>query len=96
MTGPNGKMPKRNVFGPIVLTPKAVKPVGFKWVFVRKRNEKNEIVRYKARLVAQGFSQRLGIDYEETYYSMMDASTFRFLIRLTISENLEMHLMDVV
>ena len=35
---------KRNVFGPIVLTPEAVKPVGYKWVFIRKRNEKNEIV----------------------------------------------------
>ena len=41
--------------------------VGYKWVFVRKCNEKNEIMRYKARLVAQGFSQRLGIDYKETY-----------------------------
>ena len=30
---------KRNVFGPIVTTPKGVKPVGYKWVFVRKRNE---------------------------------------------------------
>jgi hypothetical protein len=49
---------KRKVFGPIVLTPEAVKPVGNRWVFVRKRNEKNEIMRYKARLVAQGFSQR--------------------------------------
>ena len=39
---------KRKVFGPVVLTPKAVKPVGYKWVFVRKRNEKNKITRYKA------------------------------------------------
>ncbi|CAM8980113.1 unnamed protein product [Rhodiola kirilowii] len=50
---------KRKVFGPIVLTPKGVKPVGYKWVFVRKRNEKNEIARYKARLVAQGFLKGL-------------------------------------
>ena len=35
---------KRKVFGPIVPTPPRVKPVGYKWVFVRKRNEKNEIV----------------------------------------------------
>ena len=87
---------KRNVFGPIVITPEAVKPVGYKWVFIRKRNEKNEIVRYKARLVAQGFSQRPGIDYEETYSPVMDASTFRYLISLAVSENLEMRLMDVV
>ena len=42
---------KRKVFGPIVHTPDGIKPVGYKWVFVRKRNENNEIVRYKARLV---------------------------------------------
>ena len=48
---------KRNVFGPIVLTPGVVKPLGYRWIFVRKRNENDEIVRYKARLVAQGFSK---------------------------------------
>ena len=53
-------------------------------------------MRYKARLVAQGFSQRPGIDYEETYSPVMDAITFRYLIHLTVSEGLEMHLMDVV
>ena len=46
---------KRKVFGLIVQTPKGVKSVGYKWVFVRKRNENNETIRYKARLVAQGF-----------------------------------------
>ena len=56
---------KREVFGPIIQTPEGIKPVGYKWVFVRKRNEK--VMRYKARLVAQGFSQRPGIDYMETY-----------------------------
>ena len=47
---------KREVFGPIVQTPEDVKPVGYKWVFVRTHNENNEIIKYKARLVAQGFS----------------------------------------
>ena len=70
--------------------------VGYKWVFVQKRNEENEIMRYKARLVAQVFSQRLGIDYKETYAPVMDAITFRFLISLVAKENLDMRLMDVV
>jgi hypothetical protein len=87
---------KREVFGPIVQTPKGVMPVGYKWVFVRKRNEKNKIIRYKARLVAQGFSQKPGIDYEETYSPVMDAITFRFLISLVVTENLDMRLIDVV
>ena len=47
---------KREVFRPVVQTLEDVKPVGYKWVFVRKHNENNEIIRYKARLVAQGFS----------------------------------------
>ena len=61
-----------------------------------KINERNKIVRYKARLVAQGFSQRPGVDYEETYPPVMGAITFRYLIGLAVHENLEIHLMDVV
>ena len=87
---------KHEVFGPIVLTPDGVKPVGYKWVFVRKRDATNKVVRYKARFVAQGFSQRPGIDYEETYFPVVDATTFRYLISLTIHEKLGMCLMDVV
>ena len=47
-------------------------------------------------MVAQGFSQRLEIDYEETYSPVMDATTFRYLISLAMKENLDLRLMDVV
>jgi hypothetical protein len=63
---------------------------------VRKQNEKNEIIRYKAQLVAQGFSQRPDIDYYETYAPVIDAITFRYLISLATHEKLDMCLMDVV
>ena len=39
---------KREVFEPVVQIPEGVMPVGYKWVFIGKRNEKNEIIRYKA------------------------------------------------
>ncbi|KAL0284311.1 UNVERIFIED_CONTAM: Retrovirus-related Pol polyprotein from transposon RE1 [Sesamum angustifolium] len=87
---------KREVFGPIIATPKGVKPVGYKWVFVRKRNEQNEVVRYKVRLVAQGFTQKPGIDYTETYSPVVDATTLSFLINLSVIEQLKMQFMDVV
>ena len=90
---------KREVFGLVVQTPKSVMPVGYKWVFVQKRNEKNEITRftrYKAQFVAQGFLQRPDIDYDETYAPVMDVITFGFLISLVVRENLDMRLMDVV
>ena len=61
-----------------------------------KRNENNEIIRYKVQLVAQGFSQRLDIDYKETYSPVIDAITFRFLISLAVSKGLDMRLMDVI
>ena len=89
-------MIKRDVFGPVVQTPESIKPVGNKWVFVRKRNENNDIIRYKEQLVAQGFSERPNIDYEETYSPVMDAITFHFLISLAVSEELDMRLMDVI
>ena len=87
---------KREVFGPVCRTPPHIKPVGYKWVFVRKRNERNEIVRYKARLVAQGFTQRPGVDYEETYSPVMGDITFRYLISMAVNLELRMKLMDVV
>ena len=65
-------------------------------MFVRKRNDKNEIARYKALPVAQSFSQRPGIDYDETYSLVMDIIKFRYLISLSVSEGLDMHLMDVI
>ena len=65
-------------------------------MFVRKSNDKNEIARYKTRLMAQGFSQIPGIDYDETYLPVMNIITFRCLISLSISEGLDMRLMEVI
>ena len=56
----------------------------------------NKIIRYKTRLVAQGFSQMLGIDYEETYSPIMGRITFWFLIAMAASNKLGMQLMEVV
>jgi hypothetical protein len=86
---------KRHVFGPVDRTPEGIFPVGQKWVLV-KRNENNQVVRFKARLVAQGFTRRPGIDFDETYSPVMDGITFRYLISMAASMNLQMKLMDVV
>jgi hypothetical protein len=70
--------------------------MGSKWIFVRKRNENNKVVRYKARLVAQGFMQRPNINFDETYSLVMGGITFRYLILLVAQKGLSMYLMDVV
>ena len=87
---------KWEVFGSVVQTPEVVKLVGYKWKFIRKCNEKNEITRYETWLIAQGFSQKPNIDYEETYSPMIDTTILRYLICLTILKWLDLCLMDVV
>ena len=77
--------------------PKFVKIVGYKLVFIRKCNERNEITRYKAYVTHNSrFLIETGIDCKETYSPMMFTTTFRYLICLTTSEGLDMHLMDVL
>jgi hypothetical protein len=53
--------------------PRGIFHVGYKWVFIRKQNENGDIVRYKARLVAQGFTLRPGVDFNETYSPVVDS-----------------------
>lgn len=84
------------MFRPVVPIPLDVKPVGLKWVFVRNHNENNEVVRYKARLMPQGFSQRHRIDYEKTYFTVIDVITCHYLISLVVSKRPSIQLMDVV
>jgi hypothetical protein len=54
------------------------------------------VVRYKARLVAQGFTQKPDTDYNETYSPIMSGITFWFLISLAVQNRLSLQLMDVV
>ena len=59
------------------------KPVGSKWVFKVKYDERGEANRNKARLVAQGFSQTPGVDLNETFAPVARFGTIRML-RFTV------------
>jgi hypothetical protein len=87
---------KREVFSDLLPKPSDVNPIGCKWVFIRKWNENNEVVRYIARLVTQGFTQRPDVDFNGTYSPVMSGKTFRYLISLAAQNRLSMQLMDVV
>ena len=86
----------RDVFGDVVELPMGVHPLGHRWVFALKRNAKGEIVRHKVRLVAKGYAQKIGIDYDETYAPVMDAVAYRFLLAMAAHYSLETETMDVV
>ncbi|GJZ63922.1 ribonuclease H-like domain-containing protein, partial [Tanacetum coccineum] len=54
-----------NKYGFLVDLPQGMKVIGTKWVYRNKRDERGVVVRNKARLVAQGYTQEEGIDYDE-------------------------------
>jgi hypothetical protein len=75
--------------------PKGVKTVGCKWVYKIKCDSKGNIDRFKARLVVKGFTQREGIDYNETFSRVSSKDSFRIIIALVAHYDLELHQMDV-
>jgi transposase InsO family protein len=69
--------------------------VGVKWVFKTKRDQAGEIIQFKARLVAQGFTQVHGLDYSETFAPVAKMTTIRLVLALAAANDWELHNMDV-
>lgn len=66
-----------------------------KWVFTIKNDEFGYPLRYKARLVARGFSQQYLVDYDETFAPVARMASFRFILAFANQFNLLIHHMDV-
>ena len=69
--------------------------IGCRWVFKIKRKSDGSVDRYKARLVAQGFSQVYGIDYDEVFSPVARFTAIRSLFAIANIYDLEIHQMDV-
>ena len=69
--------------------------IGTKWVFRNKLNEDGKVVRNKARLVAQGYNQQEGIDYDETFAPVARLEAIRILLAFAAHKNLKLFQMDV-
>lgn len=78
----------------IVDAKEADRVVQCKWVF-KKKYESDDKVRYRARLVAKGFTQREGVDYKETYSPVLRYSTLRLLFALSVKLNFNITHLDV-
>ena len=79
----------------LVPPPEGKNIVGSRWVLKVKRNEDGSIDRFKARLVAQGYSQVKGVDYEEVFSPVARYTSMRSLLALANTQDLEIHQMDV-
>lgn len=85
---------KNNTWTECVL-PVGRKAISCKWVFKLKRKSDGDIDKYKARLVAMGFSQTQGFDYNETYAPVAKLTTLRILLSIAAQMDLKVHQMDV-
>ncbi|KAL2505491.1 cysteine-rich RLK (RECEPTOR-like protein kinase) 8 [Abeliophyllum distichum] len=74
---------------------KGIKPIGCKWVYKRKRGVDGKVETFKARLVAKGFTQREGIDYEETFLPVAMLKSNQILLSIAAYYDYEVSQMDV-
>ena len=79
----------------LVKPPPNWKIVGSKWVFKWKIDANGIVEHYKARLVAQGCTQKFGLDYEETFSPVVWFESIRFLLAVGAQHKLQLHQMDV-
>jgi hypothetical protein len=65
--------------------------IGCKWVYKVKRNVDGFVSKYKTRLVAKGYAQTYGIDYEETYSPVAKMTTIRAIITMATTKGWSLH-----
>ena len=86
---------ERNEVWELVPRPNDQSVIGTKWVYRNKMDENGIIIRNKARLVAQGYNQQEGIDYEETFAPVARLEAIRMLLAFSCHKNFILYQMDV-
>jgi hypothetical protein len=79
----------------VVDRPEGVNVVGSKWVFKAKKDAAGNVIRYKARLVAQGFLQVPGVDYFDTFAPVARLASIRTVLAFAAAEDYETGQIDI-
>ena len=79
----------------MVIPPEGVNIVGSKWTYYLKKNNKNTIIRLKSCLVAQGFTQTFGVNYDETYIPVVRMTSLWTICTIAAYNNWPIHQMGV-
>jgi hypothetical protein len=69
--------------------------IGINWVFQNKQDENGVIVRNKARLVVQGYFQVEGLDFYETFASVIRLEAIQILLAYATSHNIKLYQIDM-
>lgn len=85
----------KNGIWDLVPKPKDVQPVYCKWTYKIKMKADVSVDRFKARLIARGFSQKYGEDYEETFSTVAKMTSPRLLLALIVSNDWKLWQLDV-
>jgi hypothetical protein len=75
--------------------PNGANVIGYTWVFKIKNNADGSIARYKARICVDGSKQRPGIDFEQTFAPVANATTVRLVLALAAAKGLHLKQYDV-
>jgi hypothetical protein len=86
---------ERNQVWELVEPPPNCHPIGTKWVWKNKEGENGMVMRNKSRLVAQGYSQKEGIDYEETFAPVARLEAIQILLAFAVAKGFQLYQMDV-
>ncbi|CAL8134942.1 unnamed protein product [Prunus armeniaca] len=86
---------ERNDVWYLVPCPKDSNVIGTKWIFRNKTDEKGQIMRNKARLVAQGYTQIEGLDFDETFAPVARLESVRLLLSMACFLRFKLYQMDV-
>ncbi|KAJ0677720.1 putative RNA-directed DNA polymerase [Helianthus annuus] len=79
----------------LVDLPKDHKAIGLKWVFKLKKDAAGKVIKHKARVVAKGYVQQKGIDFDDAFAPVARLETIQLLLALAAKGNWLVHHLDV-
>ena len=85
----------RNDVWELVPRPKDTNVINTKWIFKNNTNEDGEIIRNKSRLVAQGYTQVEGIDFDESFAPVARLESIQILLSIACIMSFKLYQMDV-